>query len=166
MSGGSHRTRRIYQMNKVYIAGPMSGIPQFNYPAFDAAAAILRAQDYEIQSPAEMDDPNIREAALASETGNFREFDGILERNGHQPETWGDFLSRDVKLVADEIDAIVLLPGWEASRGARLEVFVALSVQKPVGELIDEGIDPLAPEDAMSIITTHIINQGNVERYG
>jgi hypothetical protein len=35
----------------------MTGIAQFNFPAFDAAAAELRDQGYEIISPAELDDP-------------------------------------------------------------------------------------------------------------
>jgi hypothetical protein len=153
-------------INKVYIAGPMSGVPQFNYPAFDEAAGYIRGMGYEAISPAEMDDPHIREAALASETGNFREFDELLKGEDHEPETWGDFLSRDVKLIADEVDAVALLDGWENSRGARLEAFVALSVQKPVfrfrGDVL-EGTDPTA---IMGTITACIIEQGDVTRYG
>lgn len=151
---------------RVYVAGPMSGIPQFNYPAFDDAAGVLREQGYEVSSPAEMDDPNIRAAALASKTGNFREFDAILERQGHQPETWGDFLSRDVKLVADGVDMVVLLPGWENSRGARLEAFVAYQVQKPVGELVHGNVELLDPVKGMRIISAHTADQGDVTRYG
>ena len=35
-----------------------------------------------------------------------------------------------MKLVADRVDGIVLLPGWERSRGARLEAFVGLLTDK------------------------------------
>ena len=104
---------------RVYIAGPMTGIPQFNFPAFDALAQELRSRGYDVVSPAEMDDPATRAAALASPDGA----PGTGSPNG---ETWGDFLSRDVKLIADGgIEAIICLPGWNRSRGARLETFVA-----------------------------------------
>jgi Domain of unknown function (DUF4406) len=102
----------------IYIAGPMTGIPQFNFPAFDAVAEGLRSQDYTVVSPAEMDDPQTRKAALASP-------DGAPGSGTTDGQTWGDFLARDVKLIADEIDVVAVIPGWEKSRGARLETFVA-----------------------------------------
>lgn len=97
----------------------MTGIPQFNFPAFDAVATRLREMGHEVFSPAEMDDPETRRQALASLDGS----PGSGATNG---ETWGDFLARDVKLIADsDLDAIVTLPGWQRSRGARLETFIA-----------------------------------------
>lgn len=102
----------------LYTAGPMTGHPQFNFPAFDALAASLRAAGYNVISPAELDDPEDRAAALASP-------DGYMHGGHHMNKTWGDFLARDVKLIADgNIDGIVILPGWQTSRGARLETFV------------------------------------------
>lgn len=106
-------------MTRVYIAGPMSGLPQFNLPAFDEAAAQLRDEGYDVVSPAEMDDPTIRAISLASPDGNIN----TLESHG---ETWAQFLARDVALVAGgEFHALFVLPGWERSRGARLETFLA-----------------------------------------
>lgn len=110
---------------KVYLAGPMTGIPQMNFPAFDAAAKDLRARGYDVVSPAELDDPEDRTAALASE-------DGDINKMG-PGRSWGFFLARDVKIIADEgIEVIVCLPGWEKSRGARLETFVARLCDLPV----------------------------------
>lgn len=40
-------------MKRIYIAGPMSGLPEFNYPAFNRAAAVLRAQGHHVENPAE-----------------------------------------------------------------------------------------------------------------
>lgn len=101
-------------MSRVYIAGPMTGLPQHNIPAFDAAAQDLRERGYDVVSPAELDDQATRAAALASPDGRCK-FD----------ETWGDFLARDVKIIADgRLEGIVVLPGWQGSRGARLETFV------------------------------------------
>lgn len=106
---------------KYYLAGPMSGIPQFNFPTFFAAAENLRASGFDIVSPAEIDNEEDAGAALASP-------DGDLTNHKHvSGKTWGDFLARDVKLVADDVQGIVLLPGWEESRGARLEAFLALT---------------------------------------
>lgn len=101
---------------KVYVAGPMTYIPQFNIPAFDQAAGDLRDRGHEVISPAELDDPWVRERELASP-------DGAPQRDLFGP--WGDFLARDVRQLAnDGIEAIYVLPGWEKSKGARLETFV------------------------------------------
>jgi hypothetical protein len=102
-----------------YIAGPMSGIPRFNIPMFRQAATFARAQGLTVISPAELDSPAVQEAAFASE-------DGKMESGKIAGETWGEMLARDVKIVADKVQGLILLPGWEKSRGARLEVFTAL----------------------------------------
>lgn len=106
---------------RVYVAGPMTRIPQFNFPAFDQLAEWLRSdKGYDVISPAEIDDPAARAAALASVDGDPIEYQRITGL------TWADFLSRDVKLIADGgFDMVVCLPGWTKSRGARLETFVA-----------------------------------------
>ena len=104
---------------KLYLCGPMSHMPQFNFPAFDEAAATLRAQGYDIVAPHEHDSPGYREAAFASSDG---------DPNSMPPgETWGYALARDVRIIADEgIEGLIYLPAWFYSRGARLETFVAL----------------------------------------
>lgn len=105
---------------KYYLAGPMTGLPFANIPAFDAAAKDLRARGYDITSPAELDDDKIRAESVADATG--------LIHAG----SWGEFLARDVKLLADELNAVVLLPDWGRSRGANLEVFVAMTCGYPL----------------------------------
>ena len=104
---------------RIYTAGPMTHHPQYNFPAFDRLAASLRAAGHDVISPAELDDPADRAAALASP-------DGAPQTAHHFGKTWGDFLARDVKLLADDgIEAVVVLDDWQTSRGARLETFVA-----------------------------------------
>lgn len=110
---------------KIYIAGPMTGRPHFNIPLFDYAANTLRGAGFDAVSPAELDDEETRQAALCSP-------DGRMDKGTLNGETWGDFLARDVKLVADQIDAVALLPGWKDSRGAQLEVFVARLCRLPI----------------------------------
>lgn len=105
---------------RYYIAGPMTGYPQFNFPAFHTAAARLRALGFDVISPAEEDAPEVQAEAVASTDGKL---DAQGKIAGH---TWGDILSKDVKIVSDLVKGIIFLPGWEKSRGARLEAFVAL----------------------------------------
>lgn len=143
---------------KLYIAGPMSGIPQFNYPAFYEAADWLREQGHEVVSPAEMDSPEMQKLCLASKHGNFSEL-------GDTGETWGDILAKDVKIVADEVDGVFLLPDWHKSRGARLEAFVALSVQKPLFAADEEGLYELPLEVTSGKLHLMVVNQGDVSRY-
>ena len=85
---------------KVYIAGPMTGMKDHNFPAFHAAAADLRAQGFEVVSPAEQ------------------------EWNDDLTREWSFYLKRDIPILL-QCDAIALLPGWRESRGAMLESFIA-----------------------------------------
>lgn len=83
----------------VYLAGPMTGYPEYNYPLFHAVAADLRAAGREVRNPAEND---------AGSTG----------------KPW-DYYMRLALAQLVECDTIVLLPRWRESRGARLEKHVA-----------------------------------------
>jgi hypothetical protein len=139
-----------------YLAGPMSGIPQFNFPAFFAAAAELRARGYDIVSPAELDDEEDKGAALKSVDGA----PGTGTSGGQK--TWADFLARDVKLIADKVQGIIYLqPNWYKSRGARLESFVGL-LQSPSFEFLeyngpDMPVTAIDREDVLSIIYTEMM---------
>ena len=124
----------------IYLCGPMTGVPQFNFPLFERVAIALRLQNFEIISPDELDDPLTRECSLKSP-------DGAPGSGSNNGQTWGDFLSRDVKIVADSCDGVALLPGWEKSKGARLEAFVGLLCKHAFYEvdLTYEGGVRLAP---------------------
>lgn len=104
----------------------MTGISQFNIPLFDAAAKKLRAAGFEIISPAERDTHETRQSAL----DNFKGDHATLVT----AESYGDMLSRDMKIIADEVGGLILLDGWEQSRGARLEVYVALVLGRKFGK--------------------------------
>jgi hypothetical protein len=107
---------------KIYLAGPMSNVPQFNSPKFYSVSEKLRKLGYDVVSPAELDqntDPEIAKEALASTDGKI-----VKDVAGH---TWGDLLARDVKMLSDTgITGIVFLPGWQRSRGARCEASVGI----------------------------------------
>jgi hypothetical protein len=108
----------------LYVAGPMSYRPQFNFPLFDWVTAVLREQGHTVISPAELDSAEVRGHAMASLDGAPGAYEAANDK------TWGDFLSRDVKIIADEITGVVLLPEWFSSRGAKLEAFVALLCER------------------------------------
>lgn len=85
-------------MKRVYLSGPMTGIADHNFPAFNQAATLLRQIGFEVSNPAEINpDPGL---------------------------SWEQCLRADIKALCD-CDAMALLPGWETSRGAHLEVHVA-----------------------------------------
>jgi hypothetical protein len=110
------RTAAPYEDKKLDVAGPMSGIPQFNFPAFFKAREDLTAMGYDVILPFDMDDPKAVEVAYASTDGKL----------GISLMTWGQCLARDVELICDKAGGIIFLPGWQKSRGARLEAFTAL----------------------------------------
>jgi hypothetical protein len=120
-----------------YLAGPMRGFPQCNFPAFIAAADKLRAAGHTIISPAEMDSPETRKEAMQCVGGeDLKTYGG---------ETTGSILARDVRIVADDVTGIVFLPGWSHSRGARLEAFVALLYDKELAVFFPEGWTDMRP---------------------
>lgn len=137
---------------KFYLAGGMSNYPQFNIPAFDSAASVLRAAGYDIVSPAELDSPEMRAFALESPDGNMP---GKIAG-----ETWGDVLARDVRIIADTVDGVVFLTGWQKSRGARLEAFVALLTGKKQFGLYCPDMTP--PIAWMSADLVRSILRGNM----
>ena len=95
---------------KVYISGPMTGMPELNFPAFNLAAEQLRAAGYVVVNPVEVND-------------------------GHSSE-WGDCMRNDIRALMD-CDTVALLPGWQASRGANLERHIAQELGMTVLEVED-----------------------------
>jgi hypothetical protein len=95
--------------------------PRFNFPAFFAAEAALRRLGWRVFNPARMD----VEAGVATRGGRLRRGHGDFG-----PEDARAFARRDVgvllnRLRAERGDAVVLLPGWRRSVGARAENAIA-----------------------------------------
>jgi len=93
----------------IYIAGPMTGIKDWNRPAFADAAKRLTAAGIECIDPAAVDNP-----------------DEELE--------WHMYLRRDLPIVCG-CSGLALLPGWWRSKGARLEFNTALELGMEIREL-------------------------------
>lgn len=88
-------------MKRIYIAGPMTGLPDFNYPAFNRAAAVLRSQGHHVENPAENPAP-----ACGS---------------------WAGYMRLTLPQLC-KCDAVYMLPGWRGSKGARVEHGLALDL--------------------------------------
>lgn len=86
----------------VYVAGPMTGFPEMNYPAFDAAADQIRALGYDVLNPVDTEQDN--------DTG--------------QPQSWDWYMRRALVMLVGAT-GVALLPDWHLSRGAQLEKHVA-----------------------------------------
>jgi len=103
-------------MSKIYLAGPMSGIPEFNYPLFKEVTAKLRAQGHEVFSPAEADDRRHgTDISKGNKNGDPKQ---AAKEHGFSLR---DALCEDLTYICKEADTIVLLPGWERSFGSGAE---------------------------------------------
>lgn len=115
---------------KVYLAGPMRGIPEFNFPAFHAAAADLRAVGHFVFSPAEKD--NERHGVDISK-GNAAGCENLAtQEHGFNLR---EALGADLAWICAEADAVALLPGWQSSKGANAERAAAITLGLEIIEL-------------------------------
>jgi len=108
---------------KVYLAGPMRGIPEFNFPAFYRFAAQLRAQGHEVFSPAEKD--NERHGTDISK-GNAAGDEAVATKE--HGFNLREALKIDLDWILDHAECIALMPGWEKSRGAKAEFATAAAI--------------------------------------
>lgn len=98
---------------RVYLAGPMSGKPNFNYPAFHAGASYLHSYGYDVMNPAESFDMRV-----------------------DLPYAW--YLREAIRLVTIS-EELYLLDGWHMSKGALVELHIALALGLPVYYLTAKG---------------------------
>ena len=96
----------------LYLAGPMTGIAECNYPEFNREAARLRRHGFTVHNPAEIGDV------------------------GSQ---YRDLMKKDIRLIL-ESEGIALLEGWWNSTGARLETHIAGVLGYPI-RTVDEWVE-------------------------
>lgn len=97
-------------IKKVYIAGPMTGYKDFNYPAFNTVANILRGWGYHVENPAE---------------------------NSHPEGTeWEGYMKVAIRQMLT-CDMVFLLDGWQKSKGANIECHLAIELGLSVVQFND-----------------------------
>lgn len=102
---------------RLYLAGPMRGYAQFNFPAFAKAAAELRAAGHEVFSPHERDIERHGGVNIGANNTTGSEAQATKE-HGFSLQ---DALSDDTQFIIHKAEGIALLPGWTRSSGARAE---------------------------------------------
>lgn len=110
----------------IYISGPITGLPRLNKPAFAHAAEMLRLAGHAVLNPHEIGEPS----------------EDLLP--------WESYLRADLIAMLQQADRIALLPGWELSRGARLEYHVATALGwevRPWKHWLDETRNPAYKEN-------------------
>ena len=122
-------------MKSIYIAGPMRGIPLYNFPAFDQARDFFEAQGVMVVSPADIDRAKGHEPEELPEDHDWSVFPSSLE--------FADIVMRDVREILN-CEAIYLLSGWETSKGATAEKAIAEWADKKIIYDVKDG-----PEDVL-----------------
>lgn len=110
------------RQKQIYIAGPMSGYKDFNFPAFFEAAKGFEVAGWKVWNPAAKETEAEVEKDTSFSTGDAK----TLVANGWDYKgaiTW------DLEKVINS-DAIHMLSGWEFSPGATAEHAVAKFIKK------------------------------------
>ena len=86
----------------IYIAGGMTGLPNYNFENFNRVADKLRSEGWTVHNPADH---------------------GAVEG-----ATWEDYMAYDLTKVG-LCGAMYMLKGWQMSRGACLEQLIATDLK-------------------------------------
>jgi hypothetical protein len=96
-----------------YLAGPMRGLPNSNFDAFAEAREHLRSTGYEITCPVEK----------------------AHEVFGQDIQASDDNHSTSMRFCYEAVlksEAVIVLPGWGRSEGAKAEVLMAVNLGLPI----------------------------------
>jgi hypothetical protein len=121
----------------LYLSGRMSGLPNYNRDRFNEIEYLVRELGYDVVNPAQID----------------------LDEDGPDVvHTWEHYIKRDLSIIIEKCDGIVMFDDWQNSRGATLELYVAKQIGLKVYgidtyncKLID-GVDLPAPFEAKDIV--------------
>jgi hypothetical protein len=105
----------------IYIAGPMTGYPEFNFPAFFSAEDKLRKEGWTVHNPAAKD----QEVELDAEAVKTGDASRAIAKGFDFREAY----MWDLEKVVYG-DGIYMLKGWEQSPGARGEHAAAVALKK------------------------------------
>lgn len=126
----------------VYLSGPMTGLPNNNKEAFNKYAVYYRSQGFNIKNPAEFPENNT--------------------------QSYNDWLKRDIEILMTECNAIMMMPGWEASNGAKVEKHVAESLGYQIldaCEIID-GAGYIKQPETICQIADRLTSEDRQKVYG
>jgi len=93
----------------IYISGPMTGIPEFNYPAFEQMFQTLVSKGISVQSPHKVGNAPFNDPG----------------------EAWLWYMKQSINMLLS-CNTILMLQGWENSKGAVLEKTIAENLKYPI----------------------------------
>lgn len=138
---------------RIYLAGPMQNIPEFNFPRFKAVAAALRANGHEVFNPADKDIE--RHGGVNIAHGNSSgSLDKVKAQHGFSLR---QALAEDMDFICLSANTILMLPGWEKSNGAQAEHRTAVALQS-------EGMEIIYLSDELCRLMEDLHGQGDEEQ--
>ena len=124
--------------SSVYIAGPMTGLPQHNYPSFMEMENHLRKMGYDnILNPARIAD-------------------------GDTTKPYSFYIRESLKMIS-KADFVIFLKGWEKSKGAVLEKHCADSMGIPC---YDQSFCDLNKTETVCQEADRLVSQDRQQTYG
>ncbi len=130
--------------NRVYIAGPMTGIPHYNFPAFFEAENTLSSWGFEPVNPANKD---------VTDYPDIEEWPEYATGTPSTKFSLAKAMHWDITQIL-ECDGIVLLPGWEASKGANIELTVAKACGKEIWVYRGDHLSKYSPDVERTVSST------------
>lgn len=128
-------------MKQIYIAGPMTGFPAYNYAEFMRVGDLAREHfSCQVYTP-------FNASNIVWMKHHRRNFDPYRDAAEYGSKIMREMFQLDLEYVC-EADAIVLLAGWESSRGARLEAATAKLLGIP---LFNTTFTPINPELSLEV---------------
>lgn len=122
-------------MTTIALVGPMTGLPDYNYPAFKEARQMWQAVGHKVLDPSQSFGGNVNRPRKA-------------------------YLRKSIGQIAKDRPALAFLPGWETSRGAVTEALVGAALEldgfkanPAVVDLMDAELDPFY--EAMQVLQSH-----------
>lgn len=112
-------------MKRIYLSGPISGMPNENRPAFEAAANAMRGAGLDVVTPFEINPT---------------------------PGTWAECMRKDIAVMLTQCDAVVLLDGWEKSGGAVGEASIANWLGMPISAMRNGIVDEITPRQRAAFL--------------
>lgn len=106
---------------KVYLSGPITGMPNNNIQEFKKYEEKFKNLNFEVINPHNLfssDEVELLEKSLEEKKITFEEY------HSH-------FMRRDIAQMMD-CDFIAVLDGWEKSKGANIEVYIARNINMPI----------------------------------
>lgn len=124
-----------------YVSGPMAGKEDLNIAAFRLAEAWLERQNFSVVLPHDIE--------VWVHEG---ECPGGYRSSPDAPHAAACYLRNDLLHMLSSADVVFMLPGWELSVGARLEMQVAATCGIPVQFVPQEALDFMSsPERTLMV---------------